>query len=86
MMEELRVRNLSEITSTGSLCPPGIQPSNLNCPTVPAKRQELTWTNYRCSLKPRSRSAGQSLIVVKYVGTNRCNDVISALFPTFASS
>src|SRR3954465_441418 len=28
----------------------------------------------------------QCSIVVKYAGTNRCSDAISALFPTFASN
>ena len=36
--------------------------------------------------KPRIRFASQSWMVVKYSGTNRCKDAISALLPTFASS
>jgi hypothetical protein len=38
------------------------------------------------ALKARIRFASQSRIVVKYCGTKRCNDLISALLPTFASS
>ena len=36
--------------------------------------------------KPRIRFASQSSIVVKYDGTNRWSDFISALLPTFASN
>lgn len=42
--------------------------------------------DYRVASKPRIRFASQSRIVVKYTGTKRCNDGISALLPTFASS
>src|SRR5262245_46783749 len=36
--------------------------------------------------KPRMRLASQSSIVVKYDGTNRWSELISALLPTFASN
>jgi hypothetical protein len=41
---------------------------------------------YLAAPKPSIRLASQARIVVKYAGTNRCNDAISALLPTLASS
>jgi hypothetical protein len=54
---------------------------NLACPEETVKENAA---DYHYALKPRIRCASQAWIVSKYAGTSRCNDVISALFPTFA--
>ena len=53
---------------------------------IGSRARDDSVSDYRDARNPRIRFASQPSMVVKYAGTNRCNDGISLLLPIFASN